>query len=278
MRVQQSGRLGNFLFQWVFGIYLSKQSGKHTKIIFDRYHSDQTILDELQHQFRTPNVTLVYSHYYGPLFKVVDYFAGRCPRTIKLLCSLLRVYAEDEYRLSRNRGTYRGFFQNVRYIEAVHEEALLTIREKLLRVEETTSLKERFPVLSSSYQVIHLRLGDFKKSEFGVVKIGSQIQHLKKGMQVIVCTDGTVEEIEARLNISQMLVLTPAQIDTWETLAVISNAKTVIASNSTLSWWGGYLASSNGADVYLPSRWKKVGGEEQLLFFKGSKKYVVEFE
>lgn len=278
MRIQQSGRLGNFLFQWVFGIYLSKQSGKHTKIIFDRYHSDKTIFDEVQHQFRTPNVTLVYSHYYGPFFKVVDYFACRRPRAVKLLCSLLRVYAEDEFRLSRNRGTYRGFFQNVEYIEAVHEEALLTISEKLLNVEETTGLKERFPVLRFPYQVIHLRLGDFKNSEFGVVKLGSQLQHLKKDMQVIVCTDGTAEEIEARLNLSQMLVLTPAQIDAWETLAIISNAKTVIASNSTLSWWGGYLACSNGADVYLPNRWKKVRGEEQLLSFRGSKTYEVDFE
>jgi len=39
----------------------------------------------------------------------------------------------------------------------------------------------------------------------------------------------------------------------FETLMLISSAKTIVISNSTFAWWGAYF--SQNAEIYCPSKW-----------------------
>jgi hypothetical protein len=44
----------------------------------------------------------------------------------------------------------------------------------------------------------------------------------------------------------------PSDFDVYQTLGVMARAHSLYTANSTLSWWGGYLARSRGATVYIP--------------------------
>lgn len=58
------------------------------------------------------------------------------------------------------------------------------------------------------------------------------------------------------------------QSTAWEDLAILANSRAVVMSNSSFSWWGGYLASRiHNSVVVAPTPWfAKHIGVEQILF------------
>jgi hypothetical protein len=104
------------------------------------------------------------------------------------------------------------------------------------------------------------------------------LQLLSPNLQTIICTDGTREEVNARVGNNDFEVLTPSETNAWETLSVITTAKKVISSNSTMSWWGAFIANKNGAEVFLPSRWIKDDESSPSMEFPGSRTFNSSFE
>jgi hypothetical protein len=104
------------------------------------------------------------------------------------------------------------------------------------------------------------------------------LQLLNPNLPTIICTDGSREEVNARVGNNDFEVLTPSETNAWETLSVITTAKRVISSNSTMSWWGAFIANKNGAEVFLPNRWRKDDGSSPGMEFPGSKTFNSSFE
>ncbi len=279
MRVQASGRLGNFLFQWAFALNLSFSWKRKVKVSFDKYHSDLTLLKEDLKALDGHQVTFQKSSVIGNISRSIDYLSNKNPKISNTLQQLMRIWSESKGVPRNQQWLYRGYFQSFSTIEPVADTVFQMISSKLAQVKFEGQLEKRFPELSKPYQVIHLRLGDFKNSDFGVLDIQGQREMIDINKQTVVCSDGDRGEVLSRIGNLKALILTPAETSAWETLAIISGGFKVISSNSTLSWWGAYIASRNGATVYLPDRWRKSNSDEGTsLLFPGAKTFSATFE
>jgi hypothetical protein len=278
VKVLQSGRLGNFLFQWAFANHLALTHDLRVQIIFDRFHSDISQLKDLQETFNSKRIDLDKSNLYGFGFKALDFLASKTPRTSSALQRMLNVYTEGEYETKDNFQIYRGFFQESKFAMALNESDLEKLSNKVDNEKQGFEARNPDFFKNRHYQVVHLRLGDFKKSSFGVLKLDSMLKILPPDVPTVICTDGFKDELIARIGNNKYEVLTPSESNAWETLSVIRNAQRVISSNSTMSWWGAFLAKQQGAEVFLPSQWWKDDKNTGRMYFPGAKLFISEFE
>ena len=278
MKVLQSGRLGNFLFQWAFANNLANTSKVQTQIIFDRFHSDISHLHDLQVAFNSNKVVLEPRNILGYGFKILDYIGSKSPQIESSLQGMLNIYTEGQSTSRKGFEIYRGYFQEPEFALSLLEEDFSKLLQKIYFSRK--ELQSRSPNLigTNDYQVVHLRLGDFKNSPFGVLKLESMLELLNPHFKTVICTDGTSEEVTARIGRNDFTVLSPLETSAWEALSVISGAKRVISSNSTLSWWGAFLASKNGAEVFLPDQWRKDYFGNLNMQFPGANLFSSDFE
>lgn len=278
MKVLQSGRLGNFLFQWAFANHLALTNNVRTQIIFDRFHSDISQIQDLQTFFNSNKVVLDKRNLYGYGFKALDYLASMLPQTASSIRKILDIYTEGEPSTRESSRIYRGYFQDPKFALSLNNTDLAKLRQKIDSAR--SEFQSRNLLLSSinDYQAVHLRLGDFKNSSFGVLKLESMLKLLNPNLPTVICTDGSREEVNSRVGNNNFEVLTPSETNAWETLSVITTAKRVISSNSTMSWWGAFMANKNGAEVFLPSQWRKDDRNSLGMQFPGSKTFHSSFE
>ena len=58
------------------------------------------------------------------------------------------------------------------------------------------------------------------------------------------------------------MILSDTEASPLQTLALMSNAQFFVGSNSSLSWWGAYLATKSGNPCILPEKWSQWGNYE----------------
>jgi hypothetical protein len=102
---------------------------------------------------------------------------------------------------------------------------------------------------------------------------------ITQNIPLVVCTDGTEQQVEEILKIKPDLILTPRETTAWETLSIIGSADKFIGVNSTLSWWGAFLVGQNKKEAYLPLSWHKSNSQKNinLNYFPGIKSYTNTF-
>lgn len=146
-----------------------------------------------------------------------------------------------------------GDFSNVR------EFALELIREKTQQSDATA---------------IHIRLGDFKKTEWGMLTPSWYQRALRKisqiGITKVDCfSDDIAEAIillePLRANIKFNFIEANNELLPHELLLLMSKYKYFVSSNSTLSWWACYFNSRQESEIFCPwgkelmlSKWKKI--------------------
>jgi hypothetical protein len=70
-------------------------------------------------------------------------------------------------------------------------------------------------------------------------------------------------------SIDPEIVLGPSESNAWQVLRIMAQAEHVVLSNSTLSWWGGFLAAKKGGKVIQPQPfYKEVSDYSNQLDFK----------
>lgn len=279
MKIQSAGRLGNTLFIWAFAIYLSKEKNAKVSIFTDKIHSHVgTEASETMKLLSLPNVRFYNSDLNGVILSGIDWLTSKSQVLGNIIKKFLGVSDESELITKRTR-ILRGFFQNSDYVMSNRE----FILEKLLyatnSVEQKSTKVQELKLKYSNYQVIHLRFGDFKNSEFGVVSPQSFGSIIDPKMPTLVCTDGSQNEILGNINFPYEEILTPSTLNTWETLCLMQGASRFIGVNSTLSWWGAFLVLSMGNSAFLPEKWKKSGDlkDSNLLNLDGCVKYEAKF-
>jgi hypothetical protein len=137
--------------------------------------------------------------------------------------------------------------------------------------------------LPSNTVVIHVRQGDLinVKNSMGILDYSYYSRAINKIKEMnensdfnfIILTDDIkrANDIVVQLKLINFSILGPDQLNAWQSLKVMSNAKNLISANSTLSWWGAFIASDKGGKSYLPTPWFKNWHEDvdDAFYFPG---------
>ena len=157
-----------------------------------------------------------------------------------------------------------GYFQNWKYPEVIWDQLFPEIQSILSLIES------RNPILSSmkSMTVLHIRGGDFisESETVGVLDQNYYLRALdrlgvdKRDLSdILVLSDDLAhaKKILMLMGMPTLRLIDPAQMNGWEALFVMANSKNLICANSTLSWWGGFIAEKREARVFAPFPWNK---------------------
>jgi hypothetical protein len=203
-------------------------------------------------------------------------------RTRKILSRLLPTYIQSiasellipnfevtqfDYRKKRirNSGLIVGYFQHWNLVEDAWRTFGPEIQSLIEKTAKNSLVIRRLLSESKPLVVAHVRRGDLVNltSTMGVLDFSyyenalKQIPAMRNGYKLIVVTD----DITGAKPITNLLlpdeVLGPRELNSLETLTLMSMSDFVISANSTLSWWGGYLALKRGATSFIPFPWFK---------------------
>lgn len=155
-----------------------------------------------------------------------------------------------------------GFFQHWKYVEFSWE----NLKEDIIaKLERTIDISEELN-LNPFKVIIHIRGGNSLDTSKSFVNLDSRyylnaMKLLEKSGETltlskqdfIVVTDNVkyAKKICQNLEIPIGKILGPNEADAWQTIKLMSRAKMVISANSTLSWWGGFLASKLRNEIEL---------------------------
>lgn len=272
--------LGNQLFQYSFAHFLQSYTGKLVKI------ENSPIISNLGHgrsaafklndflanctelQFSKHNVISNHS-----LFGRAMHRFGIAPRLAKYITKSkdYEIFIEERestsfkflpFTLDKTtpKTSFRGFFQNWRYVQANAEKIFAELSEYLeLYVQKRSNF---YKTLNSNLLVIHIRRGDFlarnRSSSEGILDLDSYRKIIKdicknrELMQVVTVTDSP--QVLRREGIDKEFgrIIGPDEESVWGTLKIMKEADFLIAGNSTLSWWGSFLVINSGGQAYIP--------------------------
>ena len=171
--------------------------------------------------------------------------------------------------------TAAGYFQHWKLVE----EAWPTFGKEMMKTLSEITLPKSLESDVLGSLVMHVRQGDLNnvKDSMGILSLDyylSAIDQMSKKNQnskIFILTDdinGAQKTFQGQ-NIHEFLG--PESLTAWQTLKLMSIAPNLVTANSTLSWWGGYIASKSGANVVMPKPWFKNWHEEvgDAFYFSG---------
>lgn len=251
MKVFYQGGIGNQLFQYSFGIYLSKKgfqveftdvllktkSKKVTKREFELRKFDSVnsskIIDLL-------NIGLQTKFFYHSPHTIIE---KRPDEDIEKLITIKTKYV-------------LGYFQTSRFVSQIWDSEKQNF-EKLIQKSKP---------LQQEYVALHLRLTDYKNPEniriFGTLSPfyferilnSPEVSKLK---DIIVVTDSIHEakKFFSALSVNgRNIIFTSNTL--LEDLSILIHSKIAVLSNSSFSWWGAYLGSKLfSTQVHAPTPW-----------------------
>ncbi len=257
-RVILQGGLGNQLFQWSFGHYLLS-FGHEIELLF------LTQEYELEHA----NISL------GKVIRKCEHVSYREKKIPP--SRILRLASDPSHPkyIFRNfpgvlldtRGKPNGSpktevlslkkylvggFQNWWQVKENESDLRQEIFSALMEVKLSD-----LEIPLANREIIHVRRGDAAQAMYsdtlGVLsrKYYEKICHSLTSKPVILTDDVAVtQKLFLGLEIDE--IYGPDHLNAYQALRVMSKAKTLYTANSTLSWWGGFLAISKSARVYTP--------------------------
>jgi hypothetical protein len=279
MKIQSAGRLGNTLFIWAYAIHISKELKTEVSIFTDKFH---TVVGFETHETRKllsgPGIKFYNSDFLGALLLLTDWVSAQTKKLGNVLKKFLGISDECDPIIDRTQ-IIRGYFQNSEYVLRNKTYIVEKLMDATYTVEQGSDKLRQLKLKYPKYQVVHIRLGDFANSEFGIVSPDSYKSELEPNIPTLICTDGSREEVLRMIDFSFDEILTPSSLSTWETLSLMQGASKFFGVNSTLSWWGAFLAIARGNSALLPDQWNKTGNSKEFesLYFEGIKKYKALF-
>lgn len=280
MKIQSAGRLGNILFIWAYALNIALKDNRYQIEIFaDKYHSpiDESLRDTFQ-KLSSNELKLKIDNNSGLILKALDKLSLFVPNQIRFIRRKLRIQTEHLDSMTYKAWIQRGYFQDAMHFKASQDEVHRRLVEVIRETKFKSQLINRFPFLADEYQAVHVRLSDFIGSEAGVINLESQIKCFDKDLKTVICTDGTRSQILSMNNQLDFNIITPDESTAWETVAILSGAKVLVTTNSTLSWWSGFVAAGDGNTVWIPKIWNKTELSTKPLPFENTLTYIPKFE
>lgn len=147
----------------------------------------------------------------------------------------------------------RGYFQHFKYVQRSSDTFLPEIWNTFAAFpwfKETASL-----CLDSVS--LHIRRGDYNFDAQGLLGLDYYFDAIERNRdsKINVFSDSDSVLIKIKKHFPFVATFGPKEKDPWQVLASLATSAKVITANSTLSWWGGYLASSNNRPSDIPFPW-----------------------
>ncbi len=169
-----------------------------------------------------------------------------------------------------------GYFQSYYYIEnTISAQAIK--KELVLELKSYQSLFE--PIDFTKSIAFHIRRGDYnlpKNNFFGMLSIKyyqsalSEINRLGTFENIYLFSDSKIStdfknalEVKYRLKIIDTSAF--EKLDDLATFALLTQFNTFVISNSTFSWWAGYLGN-HSKKIVAPSKWFKSQTDPGMLY------------
>lgn len=156
-----------------------------------------------------------------------------------------------DLKVNWETGCVVGYFQNKNFLEGL---------EKLIYEKLDTILQNQIPDLEkeTKFEVIHVRGGDTtsakNRKEIGLLSSVYYKSLLPRKCSItrVVVTDDISRARQVLNGIEVDTYFDDSNLDVFQTLKLMSSAQRLVAANSTLSWWGGFLSSQHGCEVIIP--------------------------
>lgn len=272
-----SGRLGNQLFQWSV-LHELAYNGFDIYLFTDKYHNnldgDQDLDKLLDHCSHLPKIKI--RNDLGFALKVYEKLIN-CGLLGRLVAGRLPILIEE---LPNERSKYKplliidGFFIDQKWPKK-HEKNLLIELNKVLDEGKTESKLQHYGI-KKGLTTFHVRRGDYHqyKETFGLLSSTYYLNFVNSEEQEVVVLTDSYEEVKNTFKSQKnFLLVEPEIFDVWDSLFIMRNAEQLIMGNSTLSWWGGFLAFfSNRAEVIMPRPFYALPGKfDSKLAFENFK-------
>lgn len=246
------GRLGNQLFQWAYSHSLKDKYRVTITPTIDFIHHDYSDSVSIKSTFSCKHINEVMrKDSLGVLLALLDRLG---PGPIhKYLCSTLKIHRTlNSFELptlfNETPRIVTGFFINARVLESREEFIASELNEKMKKVSSISQLPSR-------YQLVHVRRGDYVNyvHSYGLLDASYYQENLLPNLPIVLSTDSEEDSLSVIKAIKPDFILGPRDANPWQVLRVFSEASHVVMANSTLSWWGGFLAAQNGSSVVQPA-------------------------
>ena len=247
MRVQLSGRLGNQLFELAHGIKLSKERDKRLTLVWD----DFSFPRGMSHDLSEINLNcLEKSNFLGFGLKILDKIKKHSPTFESLICRTIGIYREEHQEKTQKARIVTGFYQDFQWADNSRQELNDLLSKASMHTKHSIDKLQ----LPAEYQVLHYRSGDFfgHDANFGVLSLDYYRENLDKSLPAIVLTDSPSQAEKIFEHMDNIRIISPSECDAWSALVVMSEAKLIVGSNSTLSWWGAYFAIQKSGKAVIP--------------------------
>jgi len=271
------GGLGNQLFILAAGIRISRLRNRKNLILDTSFLGGDRLRDYALGAYVLPNKTKLSS---GFLHFWVH--SNSVPRGLK---ELLKSYSESKdgslpsSKLKAN--CYEGYFQTFKEVDEVRTE-MIEILDSVVPFSSGENLPEK-------YLAVHLRRGDYLQphtlKKHGLVSASYVKNALYgfgenlKALPVLVFSD-SLEIAKSELNgiDRDFIFIGPESTEAQDVIRLMSNAQGLVISNSSLSWWGAWLATRRTLDsqvpVAAPSAWFADGSSAEDLLPNDWKRYA----
>lgn len=158
----------------------------------------------------------------------------------------------DQILISKSpKKKYIGYYQNTDFVYEVENELLQDLSSI---IKSGIEYQKKY----GPYEVVHIRGGDYRNHEnlekFGVLSENYYRKALEKSSDNLrfVVTDDTewANTLSSLKPFDRMFG--PKELNHIACLSLMSGSHFLVAANSTFSWWGGFLATSQGGEVIFP--------------------------
>lgn len=250
-----SGRLGNQLFQWAYLHELVAQ-GFEIEIFVDKFHNDvnqmdlEKILKVCKH---LPPIKI--RNNLGNVLRIAEKLRSH-GKLFEKLSSVLPIYVECLPLRKRNSFfpiIVEGYFIDKQWV-VEHEGTLLSELEEALATIPDDEFLDSIKGVNLQ-TTAHVRRGDFKlyMDTFGLLSKYYYLNCIEETKPLLVVTDSYNEAMSMFIERPNTTLVDPKNYDVWTALKILARSDRLIMSNSTLAWWGGFMAHNlNNAQVIMP--------------------------
>jgi hypothetical protein len=266
--VRISGGLGNQLFQYAFGAYLSIVNETEVRLDIRNTFLEKSeiprnyLLDQLSIKAQIAQK----SDYQEFLFLRYRFTYRMMRKAISLFPNITNQYCVDPNMVEYNKNGicyYDGYWQSYKYADSIRNHLLNTI--KPLQITDKHNLKWVNRIKSSESVSVHIRRGDYKedsKNKQLFADITPSYYHtaierlleIRPGVKLFFFSDN-MDYVKNEYERYDAHFIDNNNKNPIMDLFLMSKCDCNIIANSTFSWWAAWLNQNLGKIIFAPKSW-----------------------
>jgi len=272
IRIQAIGGLGNQLFIWNLAHYLEEKFDTRIVIYFPETKSDRKCEIQVLGSICKHRIRIIEGDSFNNYMNLIERIKTKYSSLSKLVDKIFGIHqtelpSESFESNGKKPRIVRGYFQSPDLVSRNYHLYSSELYELTRNLIQTSDLNKR---INSKAIIFHIRRGDFLKNaeKVGLLTLEYFKEQIEQDMNTVIFTDADESDSEFATFFDGAIVLGEENADTWTSFAFMSFAKKLVASNSTFSWWAGFLAEARGAEVVAPSPWTRtpIYGQDYLSY------------